>query len=90
MLNASFQWFRHSPRRLVLLGLWLLFLGTLLMMAGALAQITATQWPLVPQSALGFTASATLVCWGVWALGAGIRMGRTGVQPSYQALHRRG
>ena len=90
MLNALLQWFCHHPRRLVLLGLWFFFLGTLLMLGGALAQIAAVEWPLVPQSALGYTACASLVCWGVWALGAGLRLRRADDQPVARALPRRG
>jgi hypothetical protein len=90
MLNALTQWFCRSPRRLVLLGLCFFFLGALLMLGGAVAQAVAVPLPLVPESAWGFTASASLVCWGVWALGAGLRLRGGAGRAAAQALHRRG
>jgi hypothetical protein len=90
MLNALLCWFSHHPRRLVVLGLWLFFAGALLLLSGALALMAGVALPGIPASPMGFTAAASLVCWGVWALGSGLRLRRGEAQPRTQALQRRG
>lgn len=80
MLNAAQQWFAASPRRLVLAGLWMFFAGAVLLLLGLVGTV-APDLPLeglAPQGALGFTAAATLVCWGVWAMGSGLKLARSG------------
>jgi hypothetical protein len=69
--------FALGPRHLVRGGLALFFRGTGLLLAAGAAQVVpaASAW-FVPQGALGYTAAATLVCWGVWAMGAGQRRAR--------------
>jgi hypothetical protein len=69
--------FAPTPRHLVRGGLALFFLGTGVLLAAALAQLVpaASAW-FLPQGPLGYTAAATLVCWGVWAMGAGLRQAR--------------
>jgi hypothetical protein len=69
--------FALTPRNLVRGGLAMFFLGTGLLLAAVAAQVVpaALAW-FVPQDALGYTAAATLVCWGVWAMGAGLRQVR--------------
>jgi hypothetical protein len=69
--------FAASPRRLVRGGLALFFLGTAILLAAVAAQLVpaASAW-FVPDGALGYTAAASLVCWGVWAMGAGLRQAR--------------
>lgn len=90
MLNALLRWFSHDPRRLVVMGLWLFFAGAVLMLAGALTWMAGLTLPVVPASPLGFTASASLVCWGVWALGSGLRLRRGGLPQGEPAVSRRG
>lgn len=79
MLNATHQWFAHSPRRLIVAGLWMFFAGAVLLLLGLAAQLMSpdAHW-LLPDGALGFTAAATLVCWGVWAMGSGLCEARSG------------
>jgi hypothetical protein len=90
MLNAFSQWFSRNPGRLVSLGLCLFFAGTVLMLGGAIAQMVSLPWALLPDSPLGFTASASLVCWGVWAMGSGLRQRRGEGEAARQPAHRRG
>lgn len=69
------------------------FAGALALLCAAAAQLgsaaapagtaLATRYPdlptwFVPETALGFTLAASLVCWGVWAMGAGLRLARHG------------
>ncbi|WP_332814245.1 hypothetical protein [Ramlibacter sp.] len=83
----------RSPARLVRMGIWMFFAGAIALVCAALAQVAgpeqalglalAARYPwlptwFVPETALGFTVAATLVCWGVWAMGAGLRLARTG------------
>lgn len=83
------HWFARAPGRLVQAGLCMFFAGAAALLLGAIAQLGSATAPLaladrfpsiptwfVPEGALGFTAAATLVCWGVWALGAGLHLGR--------------
>ncbi|WBY00674.1 hypothetical protein PE066_14520 [Ramlibacter tataouinensis] len=88
MLTRSFA---RSPARLVRTGLWMFLAGTAALLCAALGQLAApvsagqdlaARFPalptwFVPETALGFTLSATLVCWGVWAMGAGLRQARS-------------
>lgn len=90
MFHAFTQWFCQNPGRLVAFGLCLFFAGTVLMLGGAVAQMVTLQSALVPDSPLGFTACASLVCWGVWAMGSGLRLRRTEAAPTRAAVHRRG
>jgi hypothetical protein len=75
------RWFAGTPRRLVRAGLVLFFLGAAFLLAAVAAQLTpaASAW-FVPHGALGYTAAASLVCWGVWAMGAGLRLARDGAR----------
>lgn len=80
----------RTPGRLVRTGLWMFFAGALALLCAAVAQVAgagqagaalATRFPslptwFVPETALGFTLAASLVCWGVWAMGAGLRLAR--------------
>ncbi|HYF19124.1 MAG TPA: hypothetical protein VEA40_14735 [Ramlibacter sp.] len=92
MLNVFSQWFLAAPRRLVQAGLWMFFAGGGALLAGLLGQLALaasnggadrldqrfpglpTGW--VPETAIGYTVAASLVCWGVWAIGAGARQAR--------------
>jgi hypothetical protein len=90
MLEALSRWFLRAPARLVRAGLWMFFAGTAALGCAAAAQlflaapggVLADRFPpwatwFVPESATGFTAACILVCWGVWAMGAGLRQART-------------
>ena len=86
MLNAMSEWLLGGPR-LVRLGLWSFFAGTGALLCAILAQLfadpaaaqdLAQRFPevptwFVPESPAGYTAATLMVCWGVWALGAGIQ-----------------
>jgi hypothetical protein len=92
MLHTFSRWFLAAPRRLVQAGLCMFFGGGGALFAGLLGQLALaasggramqlaerfpglpTGW--VPETALGYTGAATLVCWGVWAIGAGARQAR--------------
>lgn len=90
MIRRLTRPFARSPERLVRTGLWMFFAGALALLCSAVAQVAsagqsgaalAARYPslptwFVPESAVGFTAAASLVCWGVWAMGAGLRMAR--------------
>lgn len=86
MFQMPTRWFARMPGRLVQAGLCMFFAGAGALLLGAAAQLgdpaaLADRLPsiptwFIPEGALGFTAAATLVCWGVWALGAGLRLGR--------------
>lgn len=90
MLEMLTRSFTRSPGRLVRAGLWMFLAGAAALLCAALAQMAAAQpagqelaarfpslptW-FVPETASGFTLAATLVCWGVWAMGAGLRLAR--------------
>lgn len=81
----------RAPGRLVKAGLTMFFAGAGALLCAAIAQLAAPQaageelaarfpslptW-FVPESPLGYTAACLLVCWGVWAMGAGLRQART-------------
>lgn len=79
-----------SPRRRVQAGLWTFFTGSSGLLLGVLAQLAPgagrppllaerfPDWPTwwIPEGPAGYTAAALLVCWGVWSLGAGLRLAR--------------
>lgn len=80
-----------AARRSVQAGLWMFFAGTIALLSGLLSQLGAQRtpgtladrfpgWPtwFVPESATGYTAALMMVCWGVWALGRGLRLAREG------------
>jgi len=87
MLNGLTA-FLQQPARLVRAGLWMFFAGAaalffaLLAQAGAAAPAPlAERFPglptwFVPETASGYTAAFALVCWGVWAMGAGLQKAR--------------
>ena len=79
MLQILSLRFLRAPGRLVRCGLVLFFGGACALLLGAVAQRFPVfpTW-LVPQGALGFTAATLLVCWGVWAMGAGLQQARHG------------
>lgn len=95
MLHRLALGFARTPGRLVRAGLWMFLAGALALLCAALAQLAgagsadtalATRFPslptwFVPETALGFTLAASLVCWGVWAMGAGLRLAREGRRP---------
>ncbi|TFZ05132.1 hypothetical protein EZ313_00155 [Ramlibacter henchirensis] len=81
----------QAARRRVQAGLWSFFAGAVALLLGVLANMDAKgsaadladrfpHWPtwVVPESPAGYTAAALLVCWGVWALGSGLRLAREG------------
>ena len=80
-----------AVRRRVQAGLGMFLAGTVALFAGVLAQMDGTAhgpaaaladrfpgWPtwFVPESPAGYTVASMMVCWGVWALGSGLRMAR--------------
>ena len=82
-----------TVRRQVQAGLWSFFAGAVALLCGLLAQVATPQapaaatladrfpdWPtwFVPESAAGYTTALMMVCWGVWALGRGLRVAREG------------
>ncbi|HZY20031.1 MAG TPA: hypothetical protein VFE82_16285 [Ramlibacter sp.] len=92
MLDAITRRLAANPRRLVQCGLWMFFSGSVALLFGALVRWEEVspgrgpEWPavaswFVPESAAGYTAAATLVCWGVWAMGAGLRQARASRDP---------
>ena len=89
MLQILSQRFLRAPARLVQCGLALFFGGACALLLGMVAQLgdggspagLAERFPaiptwFVPEGAAGFTAATVLVCWGVWAMGAGLRQAR--------------
>ena len=93
MLNTMSQWFLGAPARLVRSGLWMFFAGTGALFGSLLAQLgvgegelLAERFPqlptwFVPETPAGFTLAVTLVCWGVWAMGTGLKLAREGSNP---------
>lgn len=92
MLNTLSQWFLGSPARLAGAGVWMFFAGTGALLCALLAQLLLASpdgldplaeslpgWPtfFVPETAAGFTIAVTMVCWGVWAMGAGLNAARS-------------
>ena len=83
-----------AARRRVQAGLWMFFAGAVGLFLGMLAQLgdpraipqaLADRFPslptwFVPESPAGYTAAALMVCWGVWALGSGLRLAREGTR----------
>jgi hypothetical protein len=89
MLNTMSRWFVGTPSRLVQCGLWAFFAGATGLLLGMIGQLDeaaeaaalAERFPelptwFIPEHAPGFTLATLLVCWGVWALGAGLRLAR--------------
>lgn len=89
MLDRMLQSFLGAPARLVRAGLWTFFAGAFALFFGAVAQLAAApqpgalaerlpDWPtwFVPETPTGFTLAASLVCWGVWMMGAGLKRAR--------------
>jgi len=88
MFDTLTQWFPATPRRLVQAGLAMFFAGGAAMFLALLARLggeglaaLGERFPelptwLVPESPAGYTAAAMMVCWGVWAMGAGLRLAR--------------
>lgn len=83
MLERITHWIAGSPARLVRSGVAGFIAGTFALLLAALAQLAdgLPAWA-VPDSSIAFTGAALLVCWGVWAMGSGLRLARerTGVQ----------
>jgi len=83
-------WFLRGPARLVRAGLWTFFAGAVALFCALLAQLggpalaaspLAERFPdlptwFVPETAAGYTTAFALVCFGVWAMGAGLRRAR--------------
>ena len=78
-----------AARRRVQAGLWMFFTGTIALLFALVAQLgaqaqaapLAERFPslptwFVPESPAGYTAALMMVCWGVWALGQGLRSAR--------------
>ena len=69
-----------TPARLVRSGFLGFFAGAVALLLGAMAPVidvaggALPAW--VPESPLALTAAALLVCWGVWAMGTGLRQAR--------------
>jgi hypothetical protein len=89
MLNKMSPDVLQAARRRVQAGLWMFFCGAAFLLGGLLTHVAdpASANPLagrvpvppswlVPDSAAGYTAALLLVCWGVWALGSGLRLAR--------------
>jgi hypothetical protein len=88
MLDTLTQWFPATPRRLVQAGFAMFLAGGAVMFLAMLARLggddvaaLALRYPdlptwFVPESAGGYTAAAMMVCWGVWAMGSGLRLAR--------------
>ena len=91
MPDRMSQSFPAAPARMVRAGLWMFFAGAVALFSGAFAELAAPasqgagalaerlpDWPtwFVPETAVGFTLSSLLVCWGVWMMGAGLRRAR--------------
>jgi hypothetical protein len=85
MLDRITHSITGTPARLVRSGLAGFIAGTCALLLAALAQVVdgidgaLPAWA-VPDSSLGLTAAALLVCWGVWAMGSGLRVARDGRQ----------
>jgi hypothetical protein len=88
--NTTTSPLRPAVRRQVQAGLWMFFAGAGALLCALLAQVGAPRsaaatladrfpdWPtwFVPESAAGYTTALLMVCWGVWALGRGLRSAR--------------
>ena len=88
MLDTMTQWFAGTPRRLVQAGFSMFLAGACGMFLAVLAQLggdgmgaLAARYPdlptwFVPEGPAGYTTAALMVCWGVWAMGSGLRLAR--------------
>ena len=88
MLDSMLLWLAPSQRRMVQAGLAGFFAGTIALLAALLAQLRddptvlladrfpdlPTWW--VPEGPAGYAIATTMVCWGVWAMGSGLRLPR--------------
>jgi hypothetical protein len=83
MLDRITHWIAGSPARLVRSGFAGFVAGTCALLLAALAQVAdgLPAWA-VPDSSLAFTAAALLVCWGVWAMGSGLKLARERAAPA--------
>lgn len=77
MLDRITHWISGTPARLVRSGVAGFIAGTCALLLAALAQVAdgLPSWA-APDSSLAFTAAALLVCWGVWAMGSGLKLAR--------------
>lgn len=87
MLNAMSQWLLGGPARWVRAGIWSFFAGTGALLCAIAAQFAsfpgasdalAERFPqlptwFVPESPAGYTVATLMVCWGIWAMGAGLQ-----------------
>lgn len=94
MLNNVSAGAIDAARRRVQAGLWMFFAGAVGLLLAAMARIAEKpasaglladrfpSWPtwFVPETAAGYTAAVMLVCWGVWAMGSGLRLAREGAR----------
>lgn len=88
MLDTMTQWVAGTPRRLVQAGFWIFLAGGAAMFLAVLARLggddvaaLALRYPdlptwFVPEGPAGYTTATLMVCWGVWAMGAGLRLAR--------------
>jgi hypothetical protein len=88
MLDTMTQWFAGAPRRLVQAGFSMFLAGGVGMLLAMLARLggddvaaLALRYPdlptwFVPEGPAGYTVAALMVCWGVWAMGSGLRLAR--------------
>ena len=88
MLDSMLQWLAPNQRRMVQGGLASFFGGTTALLLSLLTQLRddptvlladrfphlPTWW--VPESPAGYTIATMMVCWGVWAMGSGLRLPR--------------
>jgi len=95
MFETMTQWFPSTPRRLVQAGFAMFFGGAAAMFLAMLARLggddvaaLALRYPdlptwFVPESPAGCTTAAMMVCWGVWAMGSGLRLAREAGAPRH-------
>ena len=88
MLDSMLQWLAPTQRRMVQAGLASFFGGTTALLLALLTQLRGdpsvlladrypqlpTWW--VPEGPAGYAIATTMVCWGVWAMGSGLRLPR--------------
>lgn len=88
MFDSMLQWLAPTQRRMVQAGLASFFGGTVALLLALLAQLREdptvlladrfpnlpTWW--VPEGPAGYAIATTMVCWGVWAMGSGLRLPR--------------
>ena len=88
MFETLTQWFPATPRRLVQAGLAMFFAGGAALFLALLAglggdgvAILGERYPdlptwFVPEGPAGYTLATMMVCWGIWAMGSGLRLAR--------------